>query len=47
MDIKNNSAVHRWEAVPATPQLVFDKSGTDQWHDILSASGQFQISNWL
>ena len=47
MDTKNNSAVHRWEAVPATTQLVFDKSGTDQWHEVLSASGQFQISNWL
>ena len=47
MDLKNTNSVHRWEAVPATSNLVFEKHSAEQWHDVLSASGQYQIAHWF
>ena len=37
----------RWEAIPATPELIFDSSGRDQWHQVLQASTRHQVSSWF
>jgi putative AlgH/UPF0301 family transcriptional regulator len=47
MDPKAKEIVHRWEAVPATVDLVFGTSGVEQWHQVLSASASHQAAMWF
>jgi putative AlgH/UPF0301 family transcriptional regulator len=37
----------RWEAIPATPELIFNNSGEEQWHQVLQASTRHQVSSWF
>lgn len=38
---------HTWETVPATADLVFDDSGTEQWRRALDQSVKNQIDSWF
>jgi putative AlgH/UPF0301 family transcriptional regulator len=44
MDPKSTNVNHRWESVPATPELIFDQPSQDHWHNILAACVQHQTS---
>lgn len=44
MDPKSQNVNHRWEGVPATPELVFDQPSQDHWHTVLAACVQHQTS---
>lgn len=36
-----------WSLIPATEDLVFEKEGIDQWHNVLEQSAKNQIESWF
>ena len=38
---------HRWETIPATPELIFNNEGPEQWRQLLDASTRQQIESWF
>jgi putative transcriptional regulator len=44
---KNQDLLHRWEAVSATQELVFETVSYDCWNKTLEASAKQQINAWF
>ena len=49
IEARSNSDVkHRWEAVKATPELIFDSGNNlDHWHKVIEAAAREQVSAWF
>lgn len=36
-----------WSWCPSSTELVFNYSGSDQWHQVISSSASYQVSEWF